>query len=384
MKISLLQLNYIIGDYHGNSRKILAATKDQLQEEYIDLFVTSELALTGYPPKDQLLNKTFICEALKELEWLAEELKTTAPLLIGAPQFNPNMQGKPLYNSCYLLENGFTDTVIQKKLLPNYDVFDEERYFESSKNDQILNLGSKKIGVTICEDLWNDLSRKKNSLYLSNPVKDLRRENVDFIINLSSSPFSAGKQAFRENMLSEVAKKSSVPVLYVNQIGGNDDLIFDGRSCAFGEDGSLIGRARGFEEDRLVVNLSQSQSNRIEVVDESNEEIYKALVLGTRDYVRKCGFSRVVLGLSGGIDSTLTAAIAVEALGADNVIGVMMPSPYSSDGSIDDSVQLAENLGIQTMKIPIANIMQSFKSSLESAFFRNGGGYNRRKYSSTH
>ena len=136
MKISLLQLNYIIGDYHGNSRKILAATKDQLQEEYIDLFVTSELALTGYPPKDQLLNKTFICEALKELEWLAEELKTVAPVLIGAPQFNPNMQGKPLYNSCYLLENGCTDTVIQKKLLPNYDVFDEERYFESSKNDQ--------------------------------------------------------------------------------------------------------------------------------------------------------------------------------------------------------------------------------------------------------
>lgn len=287
---------------------------------------------------------------------------------MGLAEPNPAEVGRPLFNSAALLRQGKVEKTFHKTLLPTYDVFDEDRYFEPACEPQILELKGVRLGISICEDIWNDRDFWRRRRYHTNPIEELVKSGVKAIINLSASPFTAGKQLHREAMLASMAHKYEVPFVYVNQVGGNDDLVFDGRSCAFGPDGRLFARGKGFEEDVVTVDL-ESMRGQIAQDDFAPEsEIWRALVLGTRDYVRKCGFRSVLLGLSGGIDSALTAAIAAEALGPENVLGVLMPSPYSSKGSIEDSAALAQNLGIKTITIAITDIMKSFDSSLAEAF----------------
>jgi len=366
MKAAILQLNLKVGDLEGNVKKIVDSVKSTVYPG-IDLFVTSELALLGYPPRDLLLNHSFIRKAWDKAAELARAISGNPPLLLGTADRNTSGAGKPLYNSAFLLKGGKITDRFHKALLPTYDVFDEYRYFEPASSSAILDLNGERIGVTICEDIWNDTDFSSR-LYNYNPIEDLMQQGVDYFFNLSASPFFTGKQQLRETMLSKIAGKYQVPVLYTNQAGGNDDLVFDGRSCAFNAQGKLFSRAKGFGEDIVLVDFSDAQAN-ISADDFTPEsEAWRALVLGTRDYMAKTGFKKAILGLSGGIDSALTAAIAVEAIGKDNVLGVLMPSPFSSKGSIEDALALAQRLGIRTIRLPIGPIMDNFYSTLKEAF----------------
>lgn len=366
MKVAILQLNLIVGDLGGNFKKIVDSIKSTTYPG-IDLFVTSELALLGYPPKDLLLNNSFIRKAWCKAEELANAISGYSPLLLGLADINTSGIGKPLYNTVALLKNGKITEKFYKTLLPTYDVFDEYRYFEPASSSAILNLNGKRIGVSICEDIWNDTDFSSR-LYRNNPIEDLMKSGMDYLFNLSASPFFVGKQQLREKMLTKIAKKYKVPVLYTNQVGGDDDLVFDGRSCVFDAQGKLFSRANGFQEDVLLVDLSDTKINISDDDFIPESEAWRALVLGTRDYIIKTGFKKVILGLSGGIDSALTAAIAVDAIGKDNVLGVLMPSLFSSKGSIDDSLDLAKKLDIKTIQLPIKSIMNVFEEILKEAF----------------
>ncbi len=364
MKIALLQLNPTVGDLSGNAARIARAVRGLRA----DLAVTSELVLLGYPPRDLLLNAGFVRRSWDVLANLAADLKGSPPVLVGLAEPNPAEAGRPLFNSAALLRDGQVERTFRKTLLPTYDVFDEDRYFEPACEPPILELDGFKLGISICEDIWNDRDFWHRRRYHTDPVQELVRSGAKAVINLSASPFTAGKQQHREAMLGSLARKYGVPFLYVNQVGGNDDLVFDGRSCAFGPHGDLIARGKAFEEDLVAVELA-THSGRIEDDDFTAEaEIWRALVLGTRDYVRKCGFSSVLLGLSGGIDSSLTAAVAAQALGPENVLGVIMPSPYTSRSSIEDAQAVAKNLGIRSITITITDIMKSFDSGLAELF----------------
>lgn len=367
MKICLLQLDYQIGDLCGNKDKIVSAVQT-LKGQDIDLVLTSELALIGYPPKDILFNLAYINRVKTTVTEVAKELKGCPPLLLGAVDLNTSGQGKPLYNSVYHLEDGEVKHVFNKKLLPNYDVFDEMRYFESSGESQILNFKGKRIGITICKDIWNDAVVNKAPLYAQNPIEQLRQEKVDLILNLSASPFSIRKHDLRKRMFSQIAKTSQIPVIFINQVGGNDDLIFDGRSCGFDGNGCQLGEAAAFSEDQLIIDTEQKAFDQFPPQMAEEEEIWNALVTGTRDYVKKCGFSKVVLGLSGGIDSALTAVIAAYAVGPENVDVVLMPSRYSSQHSIDDSVDLAQRLNVRAHTIPINPVVEKLEASLAPVF----------------
>lgn len=367
MKVALAQKNYTVGNLDGNAALIAEAAR-QAQRAGADLVVTSELAISGYPPRDLLLRRSFIERCRQALEQLAHNLRSAPPVLVGIAEINDTPEGRPLFNTAALLSNGRVEARFRKCLLPTYDVFDEDRYFEPACGPQILHLDGWSLGITICEDIWNSRSFWAQRRYHADPIEELARNGIDALVNLSASPFTVGKQQVREAMLAAMAREHGIPVLYVNQVGGNDDLVFDGRSFCVTAEGKLIGRAASFQEDLLLVDL-QSQQGQMNSDDLTGEvEIWKALVLGTRDYVRKCGFSRVILGLSGGIDSSVTAAVATEAVGAENVLGVLMPSPYSSRASVEDAEQLAEILGIRTLTLPIANIMQEFETTLRQAF----------------
>jgi len=365
MKIALLQLNPTVGDLGGNTALIASAARRAADA---DLAVTSELALLGYPPRDLLLNADFVERSWAALGFLAQELADLPPILVGLAEPNPGEAGRPLFNSAALLREGRVERTFKKTLLPTYDVFDEDRYFEPAAEPQILELERAILGISICEDIWNDRDQWRHRRYHADPVQELVAAGAKAIINLSASPFTQGKQGHREAMLSGLAKKYSVPFFYVNQVGGNDDLVFDGRSCVFDKEGWLVARARGFEEDLMIVDPASRKRAiaKDDFIPES--EIWRALVLGTRDYVRKCGFSEVLLGLSGGIDSSLVAAIAVSALGPQNVLGVLMPSPYTSPESVQDAMALAQNLGIKTLTLNITDIMKSFDRGLAKPF----------------
>jgi NAD+ synthase (glutamine-hydrolysing) len=367
MKIALVQRNYTMADLEGNAALIVEAVR-QATELSADLIVTSELALLGYPVRDLLLHPAFIRRSWEVLEELARELRGAPPVLVGVAEPNDANEGRALFNSAVLLENGKLGTRFRKCLLPTYDVFDEDRYFEPTKGPEILERNGWKLGITICEDVWNDRDFSQRRRYHTDPIETLAASAPHCVINLSASPFTAGKQQLREDMLGGIAAKYRVPLLYVNQVGGNDDLVFDGRSCAFDKAGKLFARGRPFEEDMVLIDLAKLRGDIALDNFSSETEIWKALVLGTRDYVRKCGFERVLLGLSGGVDSSLTAAIAVEAVGAKNVLGVMLPSPYTSPKSIEDAQQLADGLNIRTLTIPIERTMQAFEESLHEAF----------------
>jgi NAD+ synthase (glutamine-hydrolysing) len=373
VKIALLQINPTVGDLQGNSRLIVEAMREAGRLG-ADLAVTPELALVGYLPRDLLLSEGFVRASWNALASLADDLAGLPPVLVGLPEPNRSDEGRPLYNSAVLVRDGGIDQRFRKALLPTYDVFDEDRYFEPFVGPQILELYGRRLGISICEDVWNDRDFWKRRRYHHDPIEELMRAGATAIINLSASPFEVGKYRFREAMLGSMARRHRAPLLYVNQVGGNDDLIFDGRSCGFGADGMPIARGRSFESDVVVCDLDHAA--RLGQTDDvvAEAEIWQALVLGTRDYARKCGFRSVVLGLSGGIDSALVAAIAAEALGPQCVLGVMMPSPYSSRGSIDDSQQLAANLGIQTLMLPIEQVMIAMESTLSEAFANTSRG----------
>ncbi|MUM77540.1 NAD+ synthase [Pseudodesulfovibrio sp. F-1] len=381
MKIGVLQLNPIVGDIDGNC----AAIRQGMAEARAmgaDLCLTPELAVTGYPPRDLLLYDRFVRRAREAADALARNLETDAPggppLLLGGVEPNPCNLGKPVFNCAFWCEGGAVRRVFRKTLLPTYDVFDEARYFEPAPAQRpddgepganIMTHRGRTIAVTICEDAWNDKDYWETRAYPRDPLEEAAAHGPDLIVNLSASPLFLGKQRLREDMLGAVARKYRVPLVYANQTGGNDDLIFDGRSCAFGPDGRLAGRAPGFAPAVAVFDLDAPRPDAIAPDDFGREaETWCALVMGTRDYVRKSGFSSALLGLSGGIDSAVTAAVAVEALGAENVIGVLMPSPYSSRGSVDDSLALAANLGIDTLTLPIAPIMDAFAKTLATPF----------------
>jgi len=332
------------------------------------LAVTPELALMGYLPRDLLMNEGFVRHACVTLHSMASDLAGVVPVLVGVATLNPESRGRPLFNSAVLIENGHSTREFHKTLLPTYDVFDEDRYFEPAQGPQVLEFQGRRLGISICEDVWNEDGFWKRPRYHVDPLESLAQAGAEAIINLSASPFYAGKQELRERMLGHAAARYRLPIVYANQVGGDDDLVFDGLSSAFDHAGKLVARALGFEEDVALVDL-ESETGEIQSHDfEHESEIWRALVLGVRDYARKTGFTRVLLGLSGGIDSALTAAVAAEAMGSENVLGVLMPSPYSSQGSIDDSVELARNLGVKTTTLPIDDIMKAFGRSLDPVF----------------
>jgi NAD+ synthase/NAD+ synthase (glutamine-hydrolysing) len=369
MKIGLLQINPTVGDLAGNSW-LIANAAFEAQQQGADLVVTPELALAGYLPRDLLLSEGFVSRCWDALATLGKTLANGPALLVGLPEPNPSHEGRPLFNTAALLHKGTIGQRFRKSLLPTYDVFDEDRYFEPFRGPEILEFCGRRLGVSICEDVWNDRDFWKRRRYHFDPIQELARAGAQAIVNLSASPFVAGKYLLRRRMLGSLAAKHQTPVLYVNQVGGNDDLIFDGRSCAFSADGETIACARAFAPDILIVDLDRPTPLRSgddqDVAPES--EIWEALVLGTRDYVRKCGFRSVVLGLSGGVDSALTAAIAAEAIGPDKVLGVLMPSPYSSQGSVDDALALAKELGIATETLPIETAMRAMDDTLRGVF----------------
>lgn len=368
MKIALLQIDSIVGDVIGNAARIAAAVRSAAALG-AELCVTPELALCGYPPRDLLLQDDFVPACRRMLEKLAAELADLPPVLVGAPVANPSPVGNPMHNCAVLLQAGRVTVATRKVLLPNYDVFDERRYFESGVGCGVVTINGWRLGVTVCEDVWNDKTFwQEHRHYENDPVAELMAGGADAILNLSASPFTLGKQAMRERMLSRVAFRYRVFVLYANQVGGNDDLVFAGKSIALDPTGALVARGKAFEEDIVIVDIAQGTGSIAEDPPSEEEQIWRALVLGTRDYARKCGFSGAVLGLSGGIDSALVAAVAAQALGSANVLGILLPSPYSSAGSITDAEAVAGNLGIALQCVPIGSLMESFNSALAPAF----------------
>jgi NAD+ synthase/NAD+ synthase (glutamine-hydrolysing) len=366
MKIALLQLNFTVGDLEGNSSKIVDAV-EKAEKAGAQLAITSELAITGYPPKDYLLNRSFINQTLKTVKKLAEKLNGKIQLLVGLPIKNKG-EGRPLFNAAALLKHGEIFKTFKKSLLPTYDVFDEDRYFEPSSGEELLEIEGEKIGITICEDIWNDKDFWERPRYHMDPLAQLVNKGSTLVINLSSSPFTVGKQIIRESMLSQMAAKHKIAIFYVNQVGGNDDLIFDGRSMVYDGSGKLLARGKGFQEDIILIDWPGGSGIVCQDDFIHESEIWRALVVGTKDYVKKCGFSKTLLGLSGGIDSSLTACIAVEALGSSSVLGVLMPSPYSSRGSVEDALKLAGNLNIKTITLPIKDLMKVYAEVLKAPF----------------
>jgi len=365
MKAALAQINTTVGDISGNEAKILAAYARGAAAG-ADLVLAPELALTGYPPRDLVLDNAFIGKNLEALERLAQRTGRTA-LVLGFIGRNEIQPGRKATNAIALLQNGKIQATRAKTLLPTYDVFDEDRYFEPATGNLPVDFAGMQLGLTICEDLWNDEDFWDDRRYRRNPANELAAGGVKLILNASASPWHLGKNQVRREMLSKLAAKSRCPVVYGNLVGGNDELIFDGASLVFNGSGELLAEGKMFAEDFLLVDLKAAVG--IQPSAPADEEmVFRALVLGTQDYLHKCGFKSAVLGLSGGIDSALTAVIAADALGRENVRGVALPSQFSSSGSLDDAQKLAQNLGIGYDVIPIQPMFATAKEQLKSVF----------------
>jgi NAD+ synthetase len=366
VKIALAQLNTTVGDLAGNEAKILAAYKRGV-EASAEIVVCPELSITGYPPRDLLLKKRFVAQNLETLERLAAATSSTG-LLVGYVGKHNERPGRELTNSVALLQNGKIVTTRTKILLPTYDVFDEDRYFEPATENSPAKWNGQTLGLTICEDIWNDEDFWHERLYRRNPPVELAQAGAGVIFNISASPWHLGKNKTRYDMLRSIAIKTHRPVIFCNQVGGNDELIFDGCSLVFDGSGELIAQGKLFEEDFILVESGRVSASQEHLIPCDEELVYRALVLGLRDYFMKCGFKAAVLGLSGGIDSAVTACIAVDALGPKNVRGVSLPSQYSSQGSLDDARVLAERLGIQYDVIPIKAAFETTKTQLKPVF----------------
>src|SRR5213592_2225049 len=363
MKIGFAQINPTVGDLSGNFEKILRAY-ERLAAAEAELVLTPELAVPGYPPQDLVFKSRFVPENLQVLDKLHARVGSAA-LLVGFVDRNEG-RGKPFHNAAALLERGKPIRKAHKSLLPTYDVFDEDRYFEPASRVEAFDLCGKKIGVTICEDIWTEHYLPR-PLYDVEPVRSLIEQGAEIIVNLSASPFHLHKPAIRREMVGALARAYQRPICYCNAVGGNDQLIFDGNSIAVNASGELIAQLASFLEEEAIIDTDAASA--IEFREgKAAEELFPALSLGLRDYLRKCNFKSAVLGLSGGVDSAVVAVIAVDALGVENVIGVSMPSPYSSRGSVDDALALARNLGIKCLEIPITNAFTAFKSEFAEIF----------------
>lgn len=365
MKIACLQLDSLIGDFHGNVAKLLSSYEKAIAQG-AELVLAPELFLSGYAARDLLTYRDFIAANARALEELAAKIGDI-PLLVGTLTVNENRPGKPLYNSAAVLLEGRIAYVVHKALLPTYDVFDEDRYFEPGSGSEVFLYRGRRIGITICEDLWNDEDFWPDRRYRRDPVKPLSRQGMDLLVNLSASPWNLGKERLRHDMMSKVARDEGVPLVQVNMVGGNDELLFDGQSMVFNPRGEITALGTPFREDILVVDIDDPTPVHPKWPSDA-EQLFYALSMGTHDYLTKCGFKKAVLGLSGGIDSAVTAAIAVDAMGPENVIGVAMPTKYSSKGSVDDAVALAANLEIELKTIPIQESFDHFLHVLEPSF----------------
>jgi NAD+ synthetase len=359
-KIGILQLNFTIGNFFENGKRV-AEAYEQAVRKGADFIIAPELGICGYPPRDLLNRADFLQSHDRAIRELAKNIKDV-PLLMGGIEKSTQKNGRPLHNSAFLFHKGRLKVVARKCLLPTYDVFDEDRYFEPGDGVQPLRFGGKRIGVTICEDIWNDEDVWPQRRYRRDPVRDLAKKGMDILINLSASPWNLGKEKTRYRLLREVARREKIPVIQVNAVGGNDELVFDGQSLVLGSKGGVLAMGAAFREEVKVVDLQGKEEKPVWAGEE--EQVFRALVLGTKDYLQKCGFQEVVLGLSGGIDSALTAVIASEALGCDKVLGVAMPSRFSSPGSVVDAEALAKNLGIRYAKIPIEDSFETMVRSI--------------------
>ncbi len=375
MRLALAQLNFTVGAFE----KTFATIRDTVARARsmgADLVAFTELATTGYPPRDLLFHDSFIDANLALVDRVAALTDEATGVVIGCVTRNAAGDGKPLFNSAALCHRGRVIGMHHKTLLPTYDVFDEDRYFEPGTRVVPLDFKGLKLGITICEEIWNDRDFWPTRLYARDPVCELADQGADVLINISSSPFNLGKGDVRRDMIRQEAVKNGRPLFYVNQVGGNDELLFDGHSLGFDSSGTLVLRGRDFEEDFLVYDVPVGgqggapvpPSGVADVSASPEEEAFKALTLGLRDYVQKCGFSKVVLGLSGGIDSAVTASLAAAALGPDRVTGVAMPTRYSSDHSLRDAESLARQLGIRYEVVPIDTVFQSYLDALAPAF----------------
>jgi NAD+ synthetase len=367
MKVGLAQINTTVGDLAGNAELILDAYRD-LTLRGAELVVTPELALTGYPPLDLIFAGEFVERNLAILADLhdAISLMGEVPLLVGFIDRNESGHGKPFYNAAALLRKGEVPAIIHKRLLPTYDVFDEARYFEPGNASSPIEVAGKNIGITICEDLWTP-EYLPGPLYRIDPPTELLEAGAEILINLSASPFQLGKPGLRLQMLQHQAQRLKLPIVYCNSIGGNDQLVFDGHSLVLSAKGDCTRELKGFSEELTVADLADDQPVALSPRDKLGE-LYHALVLGLRDYFKKCGFRSAVLGLSGGIDSAITAVLAVDALGKEYVTGVAMPGPFSSEGSIADAFSLAQHLDIKCLKLPITPAYELLKEGLRGAF----------------
>jgi NAD+ synthetase len=370
MKIACAQINPTVGDIEGNLEKILANI-EKAKELGAELILFPELALTGYPPRDLLERDHFVERNLAALDELAPKVSGITAI-VGFVDRNPLPEGKPLYNAAAVIAEGQIISIHYKSLLPTYDVFDEDRYFEPAKGNAPVKIGGKRVAITICEDIWTDEICGPRKLYHKDPLAEMSKKQLDLIVNISASPYFVGKEKMRIELLKNQAAAYGVPVILCNQVGGNDELLFDGTSVCVGPDGKIISRARSFEEDLSFTDLEYGAGDMHGEEFEEARMVYKALVLGTRDYCRKCGFTKAVLGLSGGVDSAVVAAIAAEALGSDNVTAVAMPSKYSSPGSLADAEALAKNLGIRLLTIPINPVHDAYLAQLKPQFEGQG------------
>ncbi len=366
MKIALAQINTTVGDFAGNVERIVKYAQCG-RERGADLVVFPELALCGYPPRDLVEKPEFVRRSEAELERLAG-LVPEIPVLVGYVRRSHAEQGKPAADAAALLRGGKAVLDYSKILLPFYDVFDESRYFEPGNQPGLYEFDSVRLAVTICEDVWNDKHFWKKRLYSRDPAEECASAGARLLLNIASSPYNTEKIQLRHDMLQTLARAHSLPVVYVNHVGGNDQLVFDGSSMAFNSRGELVARARSFEEDLVLFDTADGHGEIHPPPASETEEVYQALVLGIRDYVGKCGFKKVSVGLSGGIDSSLVATLAADALGPGNVLGVSMPGPYSSSGSLRDAQALAEDLGIDFRVIPITSVFESYLQVLDPAF----------------
>lgn len=364
LKIALAQLNPTIGDLEGNSRKIEDACR-QAGKTGADLVVFSELVLTGYPPRDLLYKPDLISEGQKSLESLVARIQGPAVLM---GHVGNRKNGKRLANSAVLFHNGKILVQADKVLLPTYDVFDETRYFQAAHHPVIYELSGIKLGITICEDIWNFPDFYDQDIYHSNPVEELAQAGAEIILNISASPYRVGRWQTRQKLGQHIVGRFKLPFVLVNQVGGNDDLLFDGHSFALSASGEVIAQAKGFEEDLIVVDSGQGKGDLRPTPECDAEEMFRGLVMGVRDYLHKCGYRKAVVGLSGGIDSAVVAAIAAEALGAEQVMGISMPSQYTASQSISDAERLAGNLGISFSIVAIEQLFEEYKKSLSPLF----------------